>query len=102
MKVVAAGVCVCLCLPVAAVAAPSAAEGRELVEANKCEACHQGRIAGPVGTIYLRKDRKVKSWANLKSQVGMCSAQLNLKLFPEDEESIAAFLNETYYKLPVK
>ncbi len=78
------------------------AEGRKLVEANKCEACHQGRFPGPVGTIYLRKDHKVSNWAKLKSQVAMCSSQLNLSLFPEDEENIAAFLNATYYKFPTK
>lgn len=91
-----------LLLPVAAAAAPNASEGRKLVEANKCEACHQGRIPGPAGAIYTRKDRKVTSLAKLKSQVAMCTTQLNLSLFPEDEESIAAFLNATYYKFPAK
>jgi hypothetical protein len=32
----------------------------------------------------------------------MCNSQLKLGLFPEDEADIAAFLNETYYKLPTK
>jgi hypothetical protein len=85
-----------------AFAAPDPAEGRKLVEANHCEACHQRKAAGPVGAIYLRKDRLVTSWAKLKAQVSACSNQLNLGLFPEDEENIAAFLNATYYKLPVK
>lgn len=91
-----------LLLPGAAGAEPNPAEGRKLVESNKCEACHQGRIAGPEGTIYTRKERRVTSWPKLKSQVAMCTNQLNLSLFPEDEESIAAFLNSAYYKFPVK
>ena len=97
-----AAACLVLLFPLASLAASDAAEGRRLVEKHKCEACHQDRVRGPVGTIYLRKDRKVASWAKLKSQVAFCNAQLGTGLFPEDEEHIAAFLNATYYKLPPK
>jgi hypothetical protein len=38
----------------------------------------------------------------LKAQVALCNTQLNLKLFPDDEEHIAAYLNATYYKFPAK
>jgi cytochrome c2 len=84
----------------AAWSAPDAKEGAKLVASQKCETCHQNKAYGPVGTVYLRKDRKVGSWAKLKAQVALCNAELNLGLFPEDEEHIAAFLNATYYKLP--
>jgi cytochrome c2 len=95
-------VCLALLVPLAAFGAPDVAEGRRLVQAHKCEACHEAKVKGPAGTIYLRKDRKVTSWAKLKSQVAACNSMLNIGLFPEDEESIAAFLNEAYYKLPSK
>ncbi len=65
MKIRAAA-CLALLLPVAAVAAPDA------VETHKCETCHQDKVYGTIGTIYLRKDRKVTSWAQLKTQVAMC------------------------------
>jgi len=87
-------------LPALANAAGSAAEGRKLVDSTKCETCHQNKVYGPVGTIYLRKDRKATSPAKLKAQVAACNSQLNLGLFPEDEEHIAAFLDATYYKFP--
>lgn len=89
-------------LPVSALAAPDADEGRKLVQSTKCETCHQEKVYGPVGTVYLRKDRKVTSWPKLKAQVALCNSELNLGLFPEDEEHIAAFLNGAYYKLPLK
>jgi cytochrome c5 len=95
-------VCLALLVPVAAVATPNAADGRRLVETHKCETCHQDKVYGSVGTIYLRKDRKVTSWAKLKSQVAACNSMLNIGLFPDDEESIALYLNEAYYKLPTK
>jgi len=94
--------CLALLVPLAAAASPNAADGRRLAETHKCETCHQDKVYGPVGTIYLRKDRKVTSWAKLKSQVAACNTMLSIGLFPEEEESIAVHLNETYYKLTTK
>lgn len=98
----AAAAALATALPVLAVAAGSPAEGRKLVESAKCEACHQDKVYGPLGTIYTRTDRKVTTWPRLKAQVAACNTQLNLGLFPEDEEHIAAWLNATWYKLPAK
>ena len=79
-------------------AAPSAAEGAKLVQEKGCDACHSKKVPGDAKAFYLRKDRKVTSWEKLKSQVAACNAQLNLQLFPEDEEHIAEYLNQTYHK----
>ena len=94
--------CLAVLVPLTAVASPNAKEGRKLVQTHKCETCHQEKVYGPVGTIYLRQDRKVTSWAKLKSQVAACNTMLSIGLFPEEEESIAVHLNETYYKLTTK
>ena len=99
---ISAAACVVFLVPLVATAAPDAREGRRLVQSNKCEACHQERVYGPVGSIYLRKDRKVTSWAKLNAQVTACNTMLTSGLFPEEEAHIVAFLNETYYKLPLK
>jgi cytochrome c551/c552 len=97
-----AAVLLALLAPLIANAAPNTAEGKKLVDKHKCETCHQEKVYGTVGTIYLRKDRKVTSWEKLKAQVAACNTMLNAGLFPDDEEHIAAYLNATYYKLPVK
>ena len=99
---VRAAACIALLVPLAAIATPNPAEGRKLTQVHKCETCHQDKVYGPEGTIYLRKDRKVTSWPKLKAQVAACNSMLGISLFPEEEESIAAHLNETYYKLPTK
>jgi hypothetical protein len=91
-----------LATPLVAASAPNPAEGRKLVEEHKCEICHNNKTYGDAKAVYLRKDRKVTSWEKLKAQVAACNTQLDLKLFPEDEEHIAAYLNQTYYKLPTK
>ena len=85
-----------------AFAAGDPAEGRKLVEENKCEACHHNKTMGDAKAIYLRKDRKVNSLEKLGAQVARCNAELSLKLFPEEEEHITAYLNGTYYKFPAK
>lgn len=81
-----------------ALAAPSAAEGAKLVQEKRCETCHNNKTLGDAKAIYLRKDRKVTSWGKLKAQVAACNSELNLQLFPDDEEHIAEYLNQTYYK----
>jgi hypothetical protein len=74
------------------------AGGRKLVEENHCETCHHNKTLGDAKAIYLRKDRRVTSIEKLKAQVAVCNSQLNLQLFPEDEEHIVAYLDETYYR----
>ena len=83
-------------------AAPDAAEGRKLVAEKKCETCHHNKTLGDASAIYLRKDRKVTSVEKLKARVALCNTELNLQLFPDDEEHIVAFLDQTYYRFSVK
>ena len=91
-----------LVVPFAVAAAPDAAEGGKLVKQHKCEACHESKVYGPPGSIYTRKDRRVTSWEKLKAQVAGCNSMLNVGLFPDDEEHVAKYLNDTWYKFPVK
>jgi len=81
-----------------ALAAPSAAEGAKLVQEKGCDACHSRKVPGDAKAFYLRKDRKVTSFEKLKAMVAACNSELNLQLFPEDEEHIAEYLNQTYHK----
>src|SRR5471030_672252 len=92
-------------LPAVAVAVAAAGdveEGRKLVAEHRCEVCHQAKTLGDAGAVYLRKDRKVTSLTKLKAQVAVCNSELNLGLFPEDEEHIAAYLDQAYYRFSAK
>jgi cytochrome c2 len=82
-----------------AAAAADPAKGKQLVAEKKCEACHQAKAGGD-GKIYLRKDRRVTSLEKLKAQVALCNSELNLQMFPDDEEHVVAWLNQSYYKFP--
>ena len=86
----------------AALALPATAadvdEGKRLVEEKRCEACHHNKTLGDAKAIYLRKDRKVTTLPKLKAQVALCNSELNLQMFPDEEEQVVAYLNDTYYK----
>src|SRR5450432_572984 len=83
-------------------AAGDVEEGKKLVAEHHCEACHQAKTLGDGSAVYLRKDRKVTSTAKLKAQVALCNSELNLGLFPEEEEHVAAYLDQAYYRFSAK
>ncbi len=73
-------------------------KGETLVQQSKCNACHVKLVGGDGTAIFTRADRKVKTAAGLLSQVRTCNTMLGTNWFPEDEENVAAYLNQTYYK----
>ena len=84
--------------PLPSLAAGDAVQGEKLVAEKKCETCHHNKTMGDAKAIYLRKDRRVTSLEKLKAQVAACNSELNLQLFPDEEEHIVAHLDKTYYK----
>jgi len=71
------------------------AQGHMLVDRD-CHGCHV-RLFGDPDRIYTRDDRRVKTPAQLRSQVAFCNTQLGAGYFPDEEEHIAAWLNQRYY-----
>lgn len=74
------------------------AEGRKLVAEKHCEECHSNKTMGDAKAIYLRKDHKVTSLEKLKAQVALCNSELNLQMFPDEEEHVVSFLDREYYR----
>lgn len=78
-------------------AAGNPTAGKALADSD-CVGCHAQRFAGKADQMYLRADHKVRTPAQLLSQVRTCNVQLGKNYFPEEEEHIAAYLNLQYYK----
>jgi cytochrome c2 len=97
-----AGFALLFALVPACAAAADAAEGKKLMEQHHCETCHDNKTMGDAKAVYLRKGRRVTTMEKLVSQVAVCNSELKLQLFPEDEDHIVAYLNETYYHFPSK
>ena len=91
-----------LALPLLAVAQPfpkaNPAIGKKLAMAADCAKCHSQRVGGDGSRMYTRPEHKVKSPNQLLTQVRACNTMLNTGWFPEDEENVAAYLNQQYYK----
>ncbi|MEW6165916.1 MAG: cytochrome c [Pseudomonadota bacterium] len=85
-----------LCLQAPALAA-DAARGKALHD-KQCVSCHVKRYGGDGAEMYLRADRKIHDRKALGQRVAACNAMVNAGLFPEDEEDIAAWLAQRYYK----
>ena len=77
-------------------ASADAKAGQKLVDRD-CVACHVQRF-GDATSIYTRADRRVTTPGQLLAQVQRCNQELNTSYFPDDEENVAAFLNDAYYK----
>jgi mono/diheme cytochrome c family protein len=72
--------------------------GKKLFDDAKCMACHAQRFGGDGSSLFTRAERKVKSADALLKQVRACVTQLNVQWFPDEEEHVAAYLNQRYYK----
>jgi len=76
----------------------NAEAGKALFDKNNCNSCHVQKLGGDGSSMFTRADRKVKTAASLATQISRCTNNLSLMLFEEDEESIGAYLNKSYYK----
>jgi mono/diheme cytochrome c family protein len=83
-------------LPLTASAADAKA-GQVLV-AKQCTACHISQVGGDGSSIYTRRDSIIHSMADLRERIGMCSSQIKGALTPAQEDDIAAYLNQRFYK----
>ena len=70
--------------------------GMAMVEKD-CQACHI-RNFGDADRIYLRPERRVRTPTQLSAQVSRCNTELGSGYFPDEEDHIAAYLNQRYYK----
>jgi hypothetical protein len=55
-------------------------------------------MGGDGNRIFTRPDRRVRNAEALVKQVRFCVDQTGAKIFPEDVEHIAAYLNQQFYK----
>ena len=73
------------------------AAGAKLIADHQCSACHQRTVAGDGSAIY-RPQGRINTPGALRGMVESCNTQLNLGLFPDEVNSIAAVLNRDHYR----
>jgi cytochrome c peroxidase len=73
--------------------------GEKLFNEKACNSCHIARFGGTGEQMFTRPDHKVTTPGKLSGQIAACNTNLKSGWFPEDEEHVAAYLNQKYYKL---
>lgn len=71
--------------------------GEKLVTVHKCTACHIQKVGGN-GTAIYRPLGRISTAGFLRGMVDQCNTELNLGLFPEEVNAVAAVLNRDHYK----
>ncbi|MGB5867629.1 MAG: hypothetical protein WBG69_07140 [Arcobacteraceae bacterium] len=73
-----------------------AKEGKVLYLEANCIKCHG------IAPKFDSKNNKAKHFEGIKTWVSNCDASLEIGWFPEEQESVAHYLNETHYKHKMK
>ena len=72
--------------------------GKKLYE-QKCAACHVSMFGGDGSSVFTRAEHRIHSAAALLAQVQGCNQRARAGLSAEGEQSVAAWLDQAYYKL---
>ena len=62
-----------------------------------CVSCHVRMYGGDGSKMYSRDGRMLSNKLELLQRVSACNAQVGAGWFPEEEGSVAAWLNQRYY-----
>ena len=71
--------------------------GQKLIDEHKCVACHTSKVGGDGSAIY-KPQGKINTAGLLRGMVEMCNTNMNLGMFPEEVDAVAAVLNRDHYK----
>lgn len=71
--------------------------GEQLIAEHKCTACHASKVGGDGSAIY-RPQGRISTAGFLRGMVEQCNSELNLGLFPEEVNSVAAVINRDHYR----
>ena len=63
-----------------------------------CAGCHIRMYGGDGSKMYTRDGRMLSTQLELLQRVGACNAQMYAGWFPEEEGTVAAWLNQRYYR----
>ncbi len=88
---------VCSSTQAAPFAGGNAGNGKKLFVKYECSSCHQAKMGGDGSTIFTRPDRIVRSDSELIPRIKFCSGAVGANLKPQEEQDLAAYLNQTYY-----
>ena len=72
--------------------------GKKIFDQYQCNRCHIARVGGDGSTIFTRAERSVTRPEKIIPQIKVCSGMVGANLTPQQEQDLAAYLNQQYYK----
>ena len=75
----------------------NADNGKKLFAKYECDSCHKGKVGGDGSAIFTRADRIVHTAAELIPRIKFCSGVVGANLSAQEEQDLAAYLNQGYY-----
>ncbi len=72
--------------------------GKKIFDQYQCNRCHMARMGGDGSAIFTRPDRFVSSPEKMIPRIKICSGIVGANLSPQEEQHLAAYLNQQYYK----
>ena len=63
--------------------------GMQLIAEKNCDSCHQRRVGGDGSAIY-KPEGRINTPGFLRGMVEQCNTELNLGLFPQEVDAVAA------------
>ena len=70
--------------------------GARLFKEHRCNECHARQVGGDGSAIY-RPTGRINTPGALRGMVEQCNTQMNLGMFPEEVNAVAALLNRDNY-----
>ncbi len=80
-------------------ASGNAGNGQKLFSTYECSSCHKAKMGGDGSAIFSRPNHTVRSAADLIPQIKFCSGAVGAQLTAQEEQDLAAYLNQRYYQL---
>jgi cytochrome c553 len=77
----------------------SAENGKKLFTSYECSSCHKAKMGGDGSAIFSRPNHTVRAVSDLIPQIKFCSGAVGAQLTAQEEQDLAAYLNQRYYQL---
>jgi cytochrome c553 len=75
----------------------NAENGKKLFAKYECNSCHKGKVGGDGSAIFTHPEHIVRNAAELIPRIKVCSGAVGANLAPQEEQDLAAHLNQSYY-----
>ena len=72
-------------------------QGAKALHDKACTSCHTRMYGGDGSKMYTRDGRLLSTKLDVLQRVASCNAMVSSGWFPEEEASVAAWLNQQYY-----